>query len=51
MSGGGIILPASLIPRFYEVTQGAVLIDNVDIRKASIASLRSQIAIVTQEPI
>ena len=51
MSGGGKTSLVNLIPRFYEVTQGAVLIDNVDIRKASIASLRSQIAIVTQEPI
>jgi subfamily B ATP-binding cassette protein MsbA len=33
------------------VNQGAVLIDNIDIRNVSIASLRSQIAIVTQEPI
>jgi subfamily B ATP-binding cassette protein MsbA len=41
----------NLIPRFYEVTQGAILIDGVDIRNTSIASLRSQIAIVTQEPI
>jgi subfamily B ATP-binding cassette protein MsbA len=41
----------NLIPRFYDVTQGAVLIDEIDIRQASIASLRSQIAIVTQEPI
>ena len=51
MSGGGKTSLVNLIPRFYEVTQGAVLIDNVDIRNASIASLRSQIAIVTQEPI
>jgi len=51
MSGGGKTSLVNLIPRFYEVTQGAVLIDDVDIRNASIASLRSQIAIVTQEPI
>jgi subfamily B ATP-binding cassette protein MsbA len=51
MSGGGKTSLVNLIPRFYEVTQGAVLIDGVDIRNASIASLRSQIAIVTQEPI
>ena len=51
MSGGGKTSLVNLIPRFYEVTEGAVLIDGVDIRKASIASLRSQIAIVTQEPI
>jgi subfamily B ATP-binding cassette protein MsbA len=51
MSGGGKTSLVNLIPRFYDVTQGAVLIDDIDIRKASIASLRSQIAIVTQEPI
>ena len=51
MSGGGKTSLVNLIPRFYEVTQGAVLIDGVDIRNTSIASLRSQIAIVTQEPI
>jgi ATP-binding cassette, subfamily B, bacterial MsbA len=51
MSGGGKTSLVNLIPRFYEVSQGAVLIDDVDIRKASIASLRSQVAIVTQEPI
>ena len=51
MSGGGKTSLVNLIPRFYEVTQGVVLIDNVDIRNASIGSLRSQIAIVTQEPI
>jgi subfamily B ATP-binding cassette protein MsbA len=51
MSGGGKTSLVNLIPRFYDVTQGAVLIDDVDIRKTSIASLRSLIAIVTQEPI
>lgn len=51
MSGGGKTSLVNLIPRFYDVTQGAVLIDDIDIRKASIASLRSQIAIVTQEAI
>ena len=51
MSGGGKTSLVNLIPRFYDVTQGTVFIDGIDIRKASIASLRSQIAIVTQEPI
>ena len=46
MSGGGKTSLVNLIPRFYDVTQGAVLIDDVDIRKTSIASLRSLIAIV-----
>jgi len=51
MSGGGKTSLVNLIPRFFDVTQGAVLIDDVDIRNTSIASLRSLIAIVTQEPI
>jgi subfamily B ATP-binding cassette protein MsbA len=51
MSGGGKTTLVNLIPRFYDVTQGAIRVDDVDIRQASIASLRSQIAVVTQEPI
>jgi len=51
MSGGGKTSLVNLIPRFYDVTKGAILVDGVDIRKASISSLRKQIAIVTQEPI
>ena len=51
MSGGGKTSLVNLIPRFYDPSQGAVLIDGVDIRQISIATLRSQIAIVTQEPI
>jgi subfamily B ATP-binding cassette protein MsbA len=51
MSGGGKTSLVNLIPRFYDVTEGAVLIDDTDIREMSIASLRSQIALVTQEPI
>jgi subfamily B ATP-binding cassette protein MsbA len=39
----------SLIPRFYDVTCGSVLIDGIDIREFTQASLRSQIAIVTQD--
>lgn len=51
MSGGGKTSLVNLIPRFYDPTEGQVLIDGVDIRQFSIAGLRSQIAIVTQEPI
>ncbi len=51
MSGGGKTSLVNLIPRFYDVSKGAITIDGVDVRKASIASLRRQIAIVTQEPI
>jgi subfamily B ATP-binding cassette protein MsbA len=51
MSGGGKTSLVNLIPRFYDISQGAITIDGVDIRKVSLASLRRQIAIVTQEPI
>lgn len=51
ISGGGKTSLVNLIPRFYDVTSGAIYIDGIDIRQASIASLRDQIAIVTQEPI
>ncbi|MEW6673765.1 MAG: ABC transporter transmembrane domain-containing protein [Thermodesulfobacteriota bacterium] len=51
MSGGGKTSLVNLIPRFFDVGGGAVLIDGIDIRHAAVVSLRSQIAIVTQEPI
>ncbi|MDP4857787.1 MAG: ATP-binding cassette domain-containing protein, partial [Desulfobacterales bacterium] len=51
MSGGGKTSLVNLIPRFYDISQGAITIDGIDIRKVSLASLRRQIAIVTQEPI
>jgi subfamily B ATP-binding cassette protein MsbA len=51
MSGGGKTSLVNLIPRFFEVNDGTILIDGTDIRKASISSLREQIAIVTQDPI
>ena len=51
MSGGGKTSLVNLIPRFFDVNQGNIIIDDVDIRDASLKSLRDQIAIVTQEPI
>jgi len=51
MSGGGKSSIVNLVPRFYEARSGRILIDNISVKDASIASLRSQIAIVTQEPI
>ncbi len=51
MSGGGKTSLVNLVPRFYDVTEGRIMIDSTDIRQASIASLRQQIAIVTQDPI
>ena len=51
MSGGGKTTLVNLIPRFYDVTAGRILIDGVDIRDVKIASLRSQIGVVTQQTI
>ncbi len=47
-SGGGKSTLADLIPRFYDVTDGRITIDGVDLRDYALASLRAQIAIVTQ---
>ncbi len=51
MSGGGKTSLVNLIPRFYDVNEGRILIDGYDIRDVSLQSLRSQIAIVTQQTI
>ena len=48
-SGGGKTTLVNLLPRFYDVTQGKVKIDGVDIRKLDIDSLRDNIAIVFQD--
>lgn len=48
-SGSGKTTLVGLIPRFYDPTAGSILIDGTDIREYSQSSLRSQIAIVTQE--
>ena len=49
-TGAGKTTIANLIPRFYDVTRGAVLVDGRDVRAVTRASLRRQIAIVLQEP-
>lgn len=51
MSGGGKTSLVNLIPRFYDVSGGRILIDNHDIRNVALQSLRGQIAIVTQQTI
>lgn len=50
-SGAGKSTLADLIPRFHDVTSGELLIDGKNIREYSLNSLRSQMGIVTQEPI
>jgi ATP-binding cassette subfamily B protein len=48
-SGAGKSTISALIPRLYDVTEGAILIDGIDIRELSIESLRSHIGVVTQD--
>ena len=48
-SGAGKTTLVNLIPRFFELKEGSIQIDGVDTRRATLASLRRQIAIVTQE--
>jgi subfamily B ATP-binding cassette protein MsbA len=50
-SGSGKTTLFNLLLRFYDVKQGAIAIDGHDIRAVSLASLRRNIALVTQEPI
>jgi subfamily B ATP-binding cassette protein MsbA len=50
-SGAGKTTLVNLLPRFYDVGGGAILIDGVDVRDVSLASLRRQIGIVTQDTI
>lgn len=50
-TGAGKTTMASLIPRFYDPAVGRVLIDDIDIRDLTLASLRAQISVVLQEPL
>jgi len=50
-SGSGKTTLAMLLPRFYEVQEGSVLIDNQDVKNLAVKSLRSHIGIVTQDAI
>jgi len=50
-TGAGKTTLASLIPRFYEVTSGRILIDGVDIRDLTLETLRGKISIVLQDPL
>ena len=50
-SGSGKSTIADLIPRFYDVTTGSIRIDGYDLRKATLASIRGNMGIVTQEVI
>ena len=50
-SGAGKTTLMNLLPRFYDVTDGAITIDGVDIREVTLKSLREQIGLVTQETV
>ena len=50
-SGGGKTTISALIPRFYPVTSGRILIDDIDIQELTLASLRNNIALVSQDVI
>jgi len=51
MSGAGKTTLVNLLPRFYDVHEGRILIDGYDIRKVTLQSLREQIGLVTQQTI
>ena len=51
LSGAGKTSLVNLIPRFYDVTEGQILVDGRDIREVSLQSLRAQTALVTQETV
>jgi subfamily B ATP-binding cassette protein MsbA len=51
MSGGGKSSLVSLVPRFYDVTEGEILLDGVDIRSFKVRTLRDQIGMVFQDNI
>jgi subfamily B ATP-binding cassette protein MsbA len=50
-SGAGKTTLVNLLPRFYDVTSGAIAIDGVDVRDVALRSLRAQVGIVTQDTV
>lgn len=50
-SGAGKSTLADLVPRFYDVTGGEILLDNINIKNLTLESLRSHLGVVTQTPI
>jgi len=49
-TGSGKTTLTALVPRFYDVTAGRVTVDGVDVRDVSLASLRSAIGVISQDP-
>ena len=50
-TGAGKTTMISLLPRFYDPTEGLILLDDIDIRNYKLSDLRNQFAIVLQEPV
>lgn len=50
-SGAGKTTFASLVPRFFDPTAGTVSVDGIDLRRFTLASLRRNLALVTQDPV
>ena len=50
-TGSGKTTLASLVPRFYDATEGRVLVDGVDVRQVSRRSLRREIGVISQDPV
>src|SRR5207342_247432 len=51
LSGAGKTTLVNLIPRFFDVKDGQVLVDGVDLRDVTLRSVREQVALVTQETV
>ena len=51
LSGAGKTTLVNLVPRFYDVSGGEILVDGIDIRDVTLSSLRGQIGIVTQDTV
>jgi ATP-binding cassette subfamily B protein len=49
-TGSGKTTLTSLVPRFYDATEGRVLVDGVDVRDVRLASLRGEIGVIAQDP-
>jgi ATP-binding cassette subfamily B protein len=49
-TGSGKTTLTSLVPRFYDVTRGSVLVDGVDVREVTLRSLRRSIGVIPQDP-
>ena len=49
-TGSGKTTLTALVPRFYDVTSGQVLVDGVDVRDVKLSSLRSSIGVISQDP-